>query len=355
MTQPPLDPRAFRFDPPTLPEEALAEAAGAIFGVRGTLTPLRGERDQNRLLVTDGGERLVLKVSAAAEDPAVVDLQARALLHLERVAPELPVPRLRPTRDGAPWGEIAGSDGTPHLVRLLSWLDGITFEDAGPVSPAGLRGVGAFLGRLVEALTSFTHPAACHFMPWDISNGLLADDALWDGLGVDARALAEPVRTHLEDTIPSMAALRAQVVHNDAHRGNLLRPDDADERVVGLIDFGDLVHAPVAADLAICASSFVANDDDPVAAAAAVIAGFHEQLPLADDEIESLYDLVLARLVLTLLLFAFQQEHAPGHRVHLAREHPVALADVERWLAVDSAAATDAFRRTLAAPAEDAA
>jgi Ser/Thr protein kinase RdoA (MazF antagonist) len=349
IVTPAIDPRDFRFDPPSFSDAALRDVAGAIFGVRGELWALRGERDQNQLLVTNDGERLVLKVSAASEDPDVVDLQAQTLLHLEQEEPELPVPRLRPTLDGAPWGEVTDREGTTHPVRMLTWLDGITFEEAGPVSREGLLGVGAFQGRLCAALARFEHRAAEHFMPWDISNGLLADDRLWQGLGQQADALAGPVRSHLAEAVmPAMTELRRQVVHNDAHRGNLLRPDTVDEHVVGLIDFGDLVHAPLAADLAICAASFVANGNDPAGAVAAVAEGFHTTMPLVDDEIDVLYDLVLARLVLTLLLFAFQDEHAPEHRLHLAREHPVALRDLELWLNVDSSMATETFRSVLA-------
>src|SRR5215813_4419827 len=50
-----------------------------LFGVSGTAQPLAGEHDQNFLLTTDDGEQYVLKLSHAAEQRAILDLQNAAL------------------------------------------------------------------------------------------------------------------------------------------------------------------------------------------------------------------------------------------------------------------------------------
>ena len=168
-----------RFNSPSFDRETLKAAAVDLFGVRGATVPLDGERDQNTLITTAEGEKYVLKVSGALEDPLVTDLQTQALMHLERVAPELSVPRVIRNRDKLASSRLLGASGEPHVVRLLTYLPGITFDEASAISREDLRAIGSFQGRVCQALASFRHPAANHFMPWDVSNGLLADPDLW--------------------------------------------------------------------------------------------------------------------------------------------------------------------------------
>ncbi|MCP6756008.1 phosphotransferase, partial [Klebsiella pneumoniae] len=85
----------------------------------------------------------------------VLDLQNRALEWLALRAPDLPVPRLVPTREGRPTAVERG-----RLVRLLTFLPGTMLADARPQSPAVLATVGRFLGRLDRALEGFSHPSA---------------------------------------------------------------------------------------------------------------------------------------------------------------------------------------------------
>src|SRR5512139_23293 len=62
---------------------------------------LPSERDQNVVLQDARHRRYVLKISNAEEDPRVIDLQNAALAHLAATAPQLDLPRVRPTIDGA--------------------------------------------------------------------------------------------------------------------------------------------------------------------------------------------------------------------------------------------------------------
>ncbi len=62
----------------------------------------------------------VLKVSNAAEDPGVVEMEVAAVEHVARMDPALPVPRARPTTGGDLVGSLA--DGTldaPGAVASL--------------------------------------------------------------------------------------------------------------------------------------------------------------------------------------------------------------------------------------------
>ena len=76
--------------PPRFTPEEVAAIAAELFGLEGEARDLGSERDQT-FMVGEG----ILKISNTGEDPAVLDLEEKALLHIERVDPELPIARQR--------------------------------------------------------------------------------------------------------------------------------------------------------------------------------------------------------------------------------------------------------------------
>lgn len=88
-------------------------------------------------------------------------MQTRALLHIAKVDPSLPVPQVKATPDGAEFYEVVGPDGRKSIVRVLSLLPRQLLADA-TLHSALLRDVGAMAARLGRALRGFFHPAARH-------------------------------------------------------------------------------------------------------------------------------------------------------------------------------------------------
>lgn len=331
----------FGFDPPKIDDEEIARIGLERYGIAGRQRRLRGERSHNTLFTTDDGRGFVLKVASATERWGTIEGHAKALVHLAVVAPELPVARMMPTIDGE-LVPVLERCGASHAMRLVTFMPGVTFEDDQPVSPDGLRGVGRLVGAISAALADFEHPALDGFMPWDIGNGLLVDADLWSGLGEDARNLLEPTRGRLEQTLATLERLPRQIIHNDAHAGNLLRATADSDVVTGVIDFGDLVRTATAADLGVSGANLVPHQDDPVQALAALVAGFASARPLADAERAAVPELVLARLALSTLLTDYQIRRAPHIAVAVADERPRLLANLERWLTLDLERVRDA-------------
>ena len=332
-----------RFMPPRLPLPELAEIAASLYGVTGICEPLEGERDQNTRVTTADGRRYVLKISGAAEDPDVVDFQVQALLHIERQDPRLPVPRLVRGRGGeaAHWLE---RESGRHAVRLVGFLPGILYQDGRFPSPAGLAGVGAFLARLGQALHGFTHRASGHFMPWNIAGGLAFEPQLRALLPTAlAGELAEPLARIELEVRPRLPHLRAQVIHQDAHGANLLRAGPGSEQVAGIIDFGDMIHAPLVCDLAACASDFIAAGSDPAGIAAALCRGYHAVQPLEREELRLLPDLVMIRQVLTLELFEFRRRYQDKPPAFVTDDQPALVASLERLARLPPAAMSRAL------------
>jgi hydroxylysine kinase len=324
----------FRFDPPHLGERTVRTIAADLYGLDGEVARLRGERSHNTLFTTAAGTRFVLRVASASEPDAAIECPAMALEHLARTAPELPVARVVPARDGrlVPGFEL---DGRCHRVRLETFLPGCTFDDEQVLSTPALRAIGSLLGRVAEALSDFDHPAADGFLAWDIANGLALDGDLIAALPGDVRRVVDRALPRVEAAMAVMERLPRQVIHNDGHAGNLLRAGEGDEQVTGLIDFGDLVRTVTAADLGVAGASFAPNQPDPARGLAALVEGYAEHRPLTGEETAAIPDLVTTRLVLSALLVQYQLDHVPHLSAAVAPERHITNRNLARWLDVD--------------------
>ncbi len=235
---------------------------------------------------------------------------------------------------------------------MLGWLPGRPLTAARPLSPATLTAIGRLQGRLCHALRGFFHPAARQFMPWDLTNGLLLAPETRRAMPPEAARLAAAALDRLARLLPRLAELRAQVIHHDAHLGNLLGDPERPGTVTGVIDFGDLVHAPLVLELATSLAGIAEDRVDFPQAAAAVVAGFHAIVPLEEDELALLFDLTLGRSILTVQLTAVKAA-APGAPSSLLdAELPVYVEALRRLAALDPAEVTQSLRAAcgLAAP-----
>ena len=131
------------------------------------------------------------------------------------------------------------------------------------------------------------------------------------------RALVEGLLARFEqETAPLLPTLRQGVIHGDANDYNVLAGGNGDllthnQRVVGLVDFGDMVYSCLVCDPAIAAAYALLDKPDPLAAAAQVVGGYHSALPLAEAEISAIWDLICMRLCMSVCHAAHQRRLAP--------------------------------------------
>ena len=153
---------------PAFSSEEAETIALQNFGIQASAHGLASERDQNFRLHAKDGSEWVLKIANPAENPALLDMQTQALLHIAQADPSLPIPRVKATPDGAVFYEMDAADGQRYIVRVLSYVPGQLLDDA-TLHPALLRDVGAMAARLARALRGFFHPAARHELLWDLT------------------------------------------------------------------------------------------------------------------------------------------------------------------------------------------
>jgi Ser/Thr protein kinase RdoA (MazF antagonist) len=288
----------------TVPE---AERIGQLeYGLAATATALPSERDQNFLLATARGERFVLKLAKSDEERTVLDFQNAALDWVAVRAPALAVPRLRPTLAGAGLTRVRDHAGREHYARLIGWLEGAMYADCAPHDEPLLASLGAVLGELDRALQGFAHPAMHRPLNWNVSCADLALEHL-PLLSPEQQAL---VRGFMQAwSRLDWSALRHGVIHGDANDHNVLVRD---RRVVGLIDFGDMVYSAIACDPAIAMAYAMMSRPRPLEVAVSVTRAYHERFPLTAAEIYALYPLLTARLCMSVCYAAYNARAKSG-------------------------------------------
>ncbi len=107
------------------------------------------------------------------------------------------------------------------------------------------------------------------------------------------------------------------MVHNDLNPLNVLVEPADETRVSGIIDFGDLTHTALIADVAVTAAEQIPEDcgDDGGRARASILdvaIAYHESTPLHEEELAMLGTLVAARLAANLVVHEWHVHHNPG-------------------------------------------
>jgi 4-aminobutyrate aminotransferase-like enzyme/Ser/Thr protein kinase RdoA (MazF antagonist) len=287
------------------PEFSLEEArriAAEHFGVTGELTPLWGERDQNFAVSHDSHRGYVLKISNDREDPGAIDFQIQALEWLAQQVPALPVPRLRPSLRRRSTEQVTGRSGATHFVHMVTLLEGLPVSEV-EINSDVFYAAGALAGDVAKGLRGFFHPTAGHKLFWDVRHiGEFAHyvEGLTDpGL---RRAVRDFIPSFCAEIVPTLGRLRSQVIHHDANLANLLVDPADPARMTGLVDFGDMIHGPIPQDVAVAAVELQWGQTDILNGVAAVVSGYDSTFALEEAEIDILYDLMVARAALALLI-----------------------------------------------------
>lgn len=302
--------------PNVSPAEAL-ELADRVYGLKGTLKLLNGERDANFLIRSSCGA-FVLKFINPAEDPGVISFQTQALLHIERHGAHLPVPRVLPALSGEVEPKVLVSEQTLTL-RTVSYLDGIS-QNLGKPSVALMRELGTSLAEINLALNDFQHPAAHRDLLWDVGHAERIRPYL-DNLDIDQLPLVCALLDSYETSVkPRLAKLRAQVIHNDLNPHNVMLDCETASRVAAIIDFGDALHAPLINELGTALSyQFDADATDPLWQIKAFVAAYHAKIPLQREELAVLGDLIAMRMAMAITIAQWRASLYPENRTYVLR------------------------------------
>jgi 4-aminobutyrate aminotransferase-like enzyme/Ser/Thr protein kinase RdoA (MazF antagonist) len=305
--------------------EDASKIAFTLYGLHAEACPLPGELDHNFHLQTTAGQEFVLKIAHAGQQRDILDLQNKAMAYLAAHNPSLLLPQVCAISTGESIGIITASNGMTHFVRMLTYIPGRHLAEVKPHTPELLYGLGNLLGQMDHALQDFQHSAAQRTLKWDLQHTLWIREYFQHIATPERRAMVENFVEQFEThVLPALPTLRQSVIHNDANDYNVLvSPTELGSApVVSVIDFGDMVHTYTVCELAIAAAYAMLGKNDPLSAAAQVVAGYHAAFPLSEAELEVLYPLICSRLCISVVNSAYQQKVEPGNAYLTISEKP---------------------------------
>jgi Ser/Thr protein kinase RdoA (MazF antagonist) len=285
------------------------------FGIRARAERLTGERDENFRIQVDDGPGYILKVAPAGESATTADLLPAVLTHLERVAGELPVPRVIRTRDNRTQLRFNETSGAARTATLCTFLPGKLLISSARCRAQRQR-CGELLARVARALRTFEHAASRREVAWDIAQVPKLASLIPRVHDLPSLPfLREYVARFTVEIAPRLAQVRHQFVHNDFNARNIIVDPDDEARVAGIIDFGDAVHTALVADVAVGATGQLATPETAHEAIREFAAAYCAVEPLRAEELALLGPLIAGRIVQNVVLTAWHRAQQPsgGH------------------------------------------
>lgn len=234
------------------------------------------------------------------------------------------------------------TESSPMLTRVLTYLEG-TFLAEADHTEALAHSFGDFLARMDQQLMNIRDVAIeAKRSNWDLQHLLLSEPHI--------DFIREPTRKKLvqyyflqykERVLPRQHLLRKNLIHNDANDLNVLVNG---EKVTGIIDFGDMVYAPLINELAVALTYILMGKDDPVQYAQHVIKAYSEVIELKNEEVDLLYYLIASRLCMSVCNAAYSKRQQPDNE-YISVSEEGAWSLIEHWITINPVQAADAFRK----------
>ncbi len=322
-------------------ESEIAQYLQVHFNLSGTIKTLEGYDELNFLLTTSNQKKYIVKVANSAHVFSFIEAQAQILHHLSKtpLAPYFQQNVLN-TQNAAI--TYFSKEDTTYCIRVLNYLEGTFWYELKNHSSALFYALGNFLGSMDKSLQHFSNPSMHREYTWDISTTLNARyklDAIQDP---EKRRMVGYFMQQFETIVaPQIYTLRKGYVHNDANDYNVLVKDD---KIVGLIDFGDMVYTAIINNVAVACTYAMLDESDPIAAACLVVKGYHEQYPLEEKELSLLYYLIAGRLCISLTQSAYNASVESANEHHFITMRP-AWDLMYRLIEINPIAALDAFKK----------
>ena len=268
------------------------------------LKKLNSERDKNFLIKLNNLPSFVLKISNPEESKDLLLMQDFILDNLsKRISIKSFIPK-KIHKTILTYSDLLGRS---CYVRILHFVDGKMYALV-KHNTSLEKSLGTMLGILSSELKNLNKPAAFRDFEWDPSNimWLEKDLKLFNGRKKDI--LLKNINEHNFFVQNNKKNLRYSLTHGDANNYNLVVKKN---KVVGLLDYGDMIYAPTINDLAIALSYALMNKNDLYSSLENIVKTYHNRFKINFDEIFSLMTLVKTRLSITVVMAEKQKKKFP--------------------------------------------
>ncbi len=265
---------------------------------------------QNFYLRDNKGKEYIFKIANPDETYSSLDAQNKVILSLQGKV-NFEIPDVYQTKDGKYIFSIKNENETIFYCRLFSFIKGDFLKDL-KEHPQELQfKLGSLLGSLDQQLKHIKHSEFFHFLTWDLKNVLRIRKLIHHIKNPRRRSLVEYFLLQFEtEVVQKFPELREGLIHNDANDYNIVVNQN---RITGIIDFGDMVHSYIIFELAVALAYIMFNKANPVEETLQVIAGYHKNFSLLDIELDVLFYSICARLCLSVTMSAYQKENQPDN------------------------------------------
>jgi len=303
--------------------EAGAMAAKAFALAPKEIRALPGDRSQNFLIQTESARKYVLKISSSFDHLEELDFENQVILRLSQKLSDYRFPLPQPDVNGQ-YINIYKRQNEIFYLRLFDYVEGLSLADLESVPLSLWSEIGSLLARIDIVLKDFYHAGSKRELPWDVKNVLWSKDRL--------KYVTDPVKRRQLDyallqietyLLPASRQLRHQVIYGDGNEHNFILEAKKDSyRLAGLIDFGDMSQSFLAAEPAIALTYAMMKTEEPEKTVRALLAAYHKINQLHPAELDTLYYLILARLVISLTMAAWRRQAEPQNKYMTVSEEP---------------------------------
>jgi len=325
----------------TFSEATIQDLVKEHYGLNVTVKALNGYDELNFLLSNEKNEKYILKVSNESHPFPFLEAQINIIQHLKKSNISDCFQHFSINKQGEELTKIV-KDSKTYYIRILNFLEGTFWVDVKEKTDELHHNLGSFLGNMDNALQDFSHPAMHRSYTWDISRASEAGDNLKYILNHEKRRIAGYFLLQFDtEVLPQIHRLRHAYIHNDANDYNVLVQEN---KISGLIDFGDMVYTALINNLAIACTYAMLDEEDPLGVAAAIVAGYHKAYALTEQELDLLYYLIAGRLCISVTQSAYNASLDSNNEHHFITEKP-AWDLLYKLIEINPIKAQDAFRK----------
>ncbi|MEJ6492328.1 MAG: aminotransferase class III-fold pyridoxal phosphate-dependent enzyme, partial [Flavobacteriales bacterium] len=302
--------------------------------------------DNVNYTVTADSKKYIFKTYAVSKETLdLINAENEALLFLKN-SETISTPHPVPFSDGS-FVKTLNINNKVLVCRMLSFIEGPFLGDAKHTKEL-FESFGNSLAEIDLALKNFNNYTiqAIH-KEWDIQHLTLSKKYINEISNASDRSLVRYFfQQYEENVIPALPLLRKQVIHNDANEWNVLTKNN---RVSGIIDFGDFTYSFLINELAIAITYGCYDKTKPLDWASIIIKSYHAKLPLTENELSILYYLISARLVISVCQSAHARKTNPANTYATVSEKS-AWKMLYKWLEINPIAANNSFRKAAGYP-----
>jgi len=298
---------------PQIDTDCIINFLNQNYKISGELVELQGYCDLNQLLTSADGQRFIIKISNQSASLSNLEMQNEAMQYLHQFS--LAVPAVLDNLAGKNISQIEAADGQNYNLRVLSFLEGTFYADTETSTHNHLlwQNLGSMVGKIDAKLSQFDHRGAYRFLEWDLAQGFAMCQMKKHLLQQPQSALVEHFLNYYQTKVlPQLSELPQGIIHSDANDYNVLVDDlEKPQKIVGLIDFGDMVFSHLVNELAICCAYAMMGQQQPIETIKSISVGYHQQRNLSPVELNVLIPLIALRLCTTLCNAAYAYSKEP--------------------------------------------